>query len=61
MFPTGTYTKANGDILVGPWENDWPTGIHTVTYADGSTALEHMKLETYETTSDGTSWTWVNI
>jgi hypothetical protein len=56
MFPTGTYTKANGDIYVGAWESDWPTEIHTVTYADGQTGKVRA-----EKTSNGTSWTWVNI
>jgi hypothetical protein len=37
MSGLGTFTFVNGDKYQGSWENDFPTGIHTVTYTDGTT------------------------
>jgi hypothetical protein len=47
---------ANGDKYEGLYENNLATGIHTVTYADGTTGTVRA-----EENSDGTGWTWVKI
>jgi hypothetical protein len=55
MFPTGTYTKPNGETYEGPYDNDIATGIHKVTYADGTTGLAKPEKDSH------TSWEWIKI
>jgi hypothetical protein len=45
---------ANGDKYEGPWENECPTGSHTVTYADGTTGQV-----TAVQTCDGNSFNFI--
>jgi hypothetical protein len=44
---------ANGDKYEGTYENSIPTGIHKVTYADGTIESAYI-----EKTGDS-SWTWI--
>jgi hypothetical protein len=46
---------ANGDKYEGTYENNIATGVHTVTYADGTSGSASV-----EKTGDS-SWTWIRI
>jgi hypothetical protein len=46
---------ANGDKYEGTYENNIPTGVHMVTYADGTSGSASV-----EKTGDS-SWTWIRI
>jgi hypothetical protein len=56
MSGLGTFLMANGDKYKGSYENDMATGVHTMTYADGTCGSASV-----EKTSDGTSWNFITI